>query len=418
MSAVSTVDRTQRRHTVLGFPLAVFYKFFDDQGNFLAASLTYYAFVAIFPLLLLASSIFGFVLQGNPELQEQALTSALGNFPIIGEELGRPEGLQGSVGAVVIGTIAALYGAIGVGQAIQNLMATAWAIPRNSRPNPFLSRFKSLGLISFAGIAVIAISVLSALGSNTEVFGGRANAAIGWAIQGATVLVVGLFLTLLFRLAAARRHQFSRAAPGAFTVAVLWQVLQYVGFQYATSVLSSTSAVNQTFGFVLGLFGLIYLASLIAVLGIEVNVVLARRLWPRALLTPFTDAVDLTEADRRAYAMYAQAQRHKGFETVAVRFDGRDGDTHEIVLEPHEKGPDTRGARHAQPDPFDEAVLRRWHNDPEAAPPAPLSPAVGIAAQPTPDDDVHHDLDPTRPVALPDLAPEPAPGMDPTPSDR
>ena len=66
----------------------------------------------------------------------------------------------------------------------------------------------------------------------------------------------------------------------------------------------------------LGLIGIIYIASVMAVLGVEVNVVLARRLWPRALLTPFTDSVDLTEADRRAYAMYAQMQRHKGFETV------------------------------------------------------------------------------------------------------
>ena len=81
-----------------------------------------------------------------------------------------------------------------------------------------------------------------------------------------------------------------------------------------------------------------------AILGVEVNVVLARRLWPRALLTPFTDSVDLTEADRRAYAMYAQMQRHKGFETVVVRFDGRDGDTHEIVLEPDKRGPDLRGS--------------------------------------------------------------------------
>jgi hypothetical protein len=70
------------------------------------------------------------------------------------------------------------------------------------------------------------------------------------------------------------------------------------------------------------------------VLGIEVNVVLTRRLWPRALLTPFTDAVDLTDADRRAYASYALMNRHKGFETVAVTFDGRDGDTHEIMLDP------------------------------------------------------------------------------------
>ena len=56
-------------------------------------------------------------------------------------------------------------------------------------------------------------------------------------------------------------------------------------------------------------------------IGIEVNVVLARRLWPRALLTAFKDDVDLTEADRRAYTAYAQAQRHKGFEHVEVTFD-------------------------------------------------------------------------------------------------
>ncbi len=54
------------------------------------------------------------------------------------------------------------------------------------------------------------------------------------------------------------------------------------------------------------------------VIGIELNVVLARRLWPRALLAPFTDDVDLTDADRRAYEDYAKAQRHKGFQRVRV----------------------------------------------------------------------------------------------------
>lgn len=350
MSAVGSVDRTQRRFGVLGFPLAVIYKFFDDQGNYLAAALTYYAFVAIFPLLLLASSIFGFILQGNPDLQEAALNSALSTFPIIGEQLGRPEGLQGSTGAVVVGSVAALYGALGVGQAIQNLMATAWAIPRNSRPNPVLLRLKSLVLLVFAGLSVLAISVLSAIGANTEVFGRGVNTTIRILILLATVLVVGCVLTVLMRFAAARSLSIVRAAPGAFTLALMWQLLQYIGFVYASRVLSSTSSLNQTFAFVLGLFGLIYIASVMAVLGVEVNVVLARRLWPRALLTPFTDSVDLTEADRRAYAMYAQMQRHKGFETVSVRFDGRDGDTHEIVLEPGARQPvTTSSTRPEQP---------------------------------------------------------------------
>ena len=351
MGAVGGVDRAQRRHTVLGFPLAVVYKFFDDQGNVLAAAVTYYAFVAIFPLLLLASSILGFLLQGNPELQEQVLDSALATFPIVGDELGRPQGLQGSTSAVVVGGLAALYGAVGLGQALQNLMAVAWAVPRNSRPNPVLARVRSLVLLVFAGFGVVGISVFSAVGRSTEIFGGRLDGTVAWLVQVATVVVVAAVLTVLFRLAAARSAGVRTALPGALAVAVMWQALQYIGTVYVTNVLTGASSLNQTFAFVLGLVGLIYIASVMAILGVEVNVVLARRLWPRALLTPFTDAVDLTEADRRAYAMYAQMQRHKGFETVVVRFDGRDGDTPEIVLEPGARGPEVRGAVDAAVDP-------------------------------------------------------------------
>jgi membrane protein len=92
--------------------------------------------------------------------------------------------------------------------------------------------------------------------------------------------------------------------------------------------------MNQTFALVLGLMGIIYLAAIIGVLGIELNVVLARKLWPRSLLTLFTDNVDLTDADRRTYAGLVHMNTIKGFESVAVRFDGRDGGTHEIVLDP------------------------------------------------------------------------------------
>ena len=63
---VDRVDDFQQRHPVVGFPLAVAYKFFDDQGNYLAAIITYYAFIAIFPLLLIASSVLGLVLQRQP----------------------------------------------------------------------------------------------------------------------------------------------------------------------------------------------------------------------------------------------------------------------------------------------------------------------------------------------------------------
>ncbi len=331
---VRSLDRAQRRSPVLGVPVAVFYKFYDDQGNYMVAALTYYAFMAIFPLLLLASSILGFILQDRPGLQDQVLNSALAQFPIIGDQLGRPEGMQGSTAAVVIGTLAALFGASGLGQAIQNCLNTAWAVPRNSRPNPVMARMKSLLILMLAGMSVLGISVLSAVGTSTEVFSDNVNATIRVLISLVTFVVVGLVLTGLSRLAAARHDYVGRSWPGAFSVAFMWQGLQFLGTIYATKVLAGTSSMNQTFGLVLGLIGLIYLAAVMGVLGIEINVVLARRLYPRSLATLFTDRVDLTDADRRTYAGLVHMNALKGFESVAVRFDERNGDTHEIVLEP------------------------------------------------------------------------------------
>ncbi len=321
MGLLDDADNFQRRHPVLGFPLGVVYKYFDDQGALQAATLTYYAFVAIFPLMLLGTSILGFVLSGNPGLRDAIVDSALGQFPIIGDELGRPDGLQGSVTGITVGVLAAVYGAMGLGQALQNLQHLAWSVPRNSRPNPFKARVKTLGLLVLAGTALLAVSVLSILISTTDLLV-TWGAQEKWLVIALTVLLVGAFLTLLFRFSATGEHSsLKRAAPGGFTLAVMWQALQFGGAAYVNRVLVDTSSMTKTFGLVLGLLGFLYIGAVMAVLAIEVNVVHTRRLFPRALLTPVTDHVVLTEADRTAYALYAGMQRHKGFETVNVSWD-------------------------------------------------------------------------------------------------
>ena len=109
--------------------------------------------------------------------------------------------------------------------------------------------------------------------------------------------------------------------PGGFVIAVLWQMLQLVGGVYVQHVIGRVNQMNAVFALVLGLVALLYIASVMAMFGVEVNVVLARRLYPRALLTPFTDDVELTAADERAYRDYAKAQRHKGFQRVRVTFE-------------------------------------------------------------------------------------------------
>ncbi len=321
MSVVGAVDNFQRRHPVLGFPLGVVYKFFDDQGNYLAAMMTYYAFVAIFPLMLLGTSILGFVLGARPEWQEDILNSALGQFPIIGDQLGRPEGLQGSAAGIAFGTLAALYGSLGLAQALQNAMHVAWSVPRNSRPNPIYARVKSLILLLTAGVALLSLTIVSTIASTTTAF---FDVGTKWLLPVLTVLVVGSMLTILFRFAATGQHSLRRAAPGGFALAVMWQLLQLLGALYVQQTLVGTTSMTKTFGLVLGLVGFLFIGAVMAVLAMEINVVIARRLFPRALLTPFTDAVELTPADRRAYAGYARMQRHKGFERVAVTWDEKD----------------------------------------------------------------------------------------------
>jgi membrane protein len=318
---IGRVDQFQRRHQVLGFPLGVVYKFFDDQGGYLAAIVTYYAFIAIFPLMLIASSVLGFVLQGNPKLQAEILESALSQFPIVGTQLGRPEGLQGSTSAVIIGALAAVYGVLGLGQASMNTMNVVWSVPRNSRLNPFLSRLRSLVLIALAGLAILAIAFITSFGSHFTALSPKLNSGMDLLLKLASLLINAFVLTWLFRLSTARRLTWRAAAPGGVAVALMWQLLQYVGGLYVSHVIARASAMNGVFALVLGLIGLIYIASVMAILGVEINVVLDRRLWPRALLTPFTDNVELTRADRRAYEAYAKAQRHKGFQSVSVSFE-------------------------------------------------------------------------------------------------
>ena len=317
---VDRVDELQRRRRVLGVPIAVVYKFFDDQGGYLAAVLTHYAFVAIFPMLLIASSVLGFVLQGHPALEHQILTSALAQFPIVGDQLGRPGGIQGSASAVVVGTLTATYGVIGLGQAAQNAVNVTWAIPRNSRLNPIVSRLRSLGWLVLAGLALVLVAVLAGVGSQVEVFDSRFGGAVHWALLATTVVVNAVVLSMMMRWSTPQKDRWRDVLPGAATIAVMWQGLQLLGGAYVSHVIAKASRMNGAFAVVLGLVALLYIASVMAMLGLEVNVVLGKQLYPRALLTPFTDAVRLTEADKRVYREYARAQRHKGFERVHVTF--------------------------------------------------------------------------------------------------
>lgn len=317
----ATLDNFQRRHPQAGFPLAVLYKYFDDSGGYLAALIAYYGFVSLFPLLLLLSTILGFVLSGDPHLQQQILNSTLSQFPVIGHQLGDPKGIGGGATGLIIGILGSLYGGLGVAQAVQYAMNTAWMVPKNNRPNPFKARGRSLLLLATAGLAILGTTVLSTIGAGNA---GSLGLVLKIVVLIASVLVNAAVFVLAFRIATARDLSVRDVAPGALGAAVVWQLLQTFGVVYVGHVVKGASATNGVFAMVLGLIAFLYLTGVAVVLCVEINVVRVDRLHPRSLLTPFTDNVVLTGGDRRAYRGQATAQRNKGFEDIDVDFHDPD----------------------------------------------------------------------------------------------
>lgn len=325
MSTVERVDRFQREHAWIGLPVAVIYKIVDDRAPYLAALVTYYAIVSLFPLLLLFTSITGFVLERHPHLRDRLTNAAVNYFPAIGDKIsGDISGFQGSGIALAIGVIGTLYGGLGVMQAAQTAFNTMYGVPRNEQPNPFKSRLRSLGLIALLGLAVVsstAITSFLAFADSLPIGDGLALRPVGYLLT--WLLDVGLF-TAGFRLLTSRDLHVRNVLTGGLLAGSTFMAIQVFGGRFVSHEVTHGSALYGAFGVVLAAIAWVYLVSLSVMIAAEVNVVLHLRLFPRALLTPFTDDVVLTDGDRRAYTLYAATQRFKGFETVHAHFGHQD----------------------------------------------------------------------------------------------
>jgi membrane protein len=310
-SLLREADELQQRHAWLAFPLAAWRKFADDQAGNLAALIAYYAFVALFPLLLALVTILDLVLAGHPDIRERIVSSALATYPVIGPQLKSSVHALSTTGvALAIGLAGTLFGARGLALATQNAMNAAWAVPYHRRPKARVSLLRSAGLILLVGPSELATLVLSGLAAGTGDVLTGAGARIG-AIAISLALNAGVFW-LAYRLATASAVGTRELLPGAVVAATAWQVLQVAGGFLLSHQLARHSALYGVFAVVLGLLAWLFLQAQITLCAVEVNVVRAYRLWPRSVLRPrFVPLARLTEADVRAYRLYAEAQQRQ-----------------------------------------------------------------------------------------------------------
>lgn len=289
---------------MLGFPLAVLKKFSEDQAGGLAAQITFFAFLSIFPLLLVMVTVLGMLLSHNPHLQHQVLDSALTEFPVIGPQLSSNVHALGRSGlGLAVGLVGTLLGARGVASAIQNAMNRVWEVPRLRRPRFPFNWLRNFGVIGLFGVGALATTGLSGIAT------WGAGVAGPW--SRVAVLAISLVINILLfwvglRLATAPEVSFRDLRLGAVLAAIIWQVLQAVGGYVVAHDLRHASSVYGTFGLVLGLIAWLYLQARLTLYAVEADVVRRRGMWPRSLFPP-----PLTDEDREAYDAYAKAEQRR-----------------------------------------------------------------------------------------------------------
>jgi membrane protein len=279
---LGAVDRFQQRWPAIAFPVAVWLKFNDDQAGNLAALISYYAYAALLPLLLILVTVLNIVLRNHPTLRDDLLQSAVSQYPVMAQIKASLGSIPGTGPALIIGIVLLLLGARGVARAMQNAMCVVWDIPKEQRPGFPWSSLWAFALLFAIGGGFVVTAFLS------TVAGGAGNVLKGVPAHVVTVLIslvvnVGVFW-LSFRIATARQVPWRQLRTGAITAAVCWQILQVFGGYLLTHQLHRASQLYGTFGIVLGLLTWLFTQAEVTLYAAEADVVLARHLWPRSIL--------------------------------------------------------------------------------------------------------------------------------------
>ncbi|MCW2911640.1 MAG: hypothetical protein JWL68_6429 [Actinomycetia bacterium] len=311
---IRRIDATQQRFTPTAFVFAVFKKYGDDNGGVLVANLAYSSFIALFPLLLVLVTVLGLAASIDASFRQTVIDGVASQVPQIGTQLTENvhELRRSSVIGLVVGMVGLVWGASGLAQAGLFTMEQVWNLPGPARPGYFQRLGRAMEFIGVLGVGVVLTTLLAAL--NT--YGQKAVIFVVLAEVAAALVNVGMYL-ISFRVLTPKGIPAQRLIPGAVAGGIAWTVLQIVGTYLVHHFLHSNSVYGY-FATVLGLVAYINVAVQITVYAAEINVVLARRLWPRSIVQP-----PLTEADRASMALQALQNQRREEQHIEVSFDDR-----------------------------------------------------------------------------------------------
>jgi membrane protein len=286
------VMAVRRRSRIVDVAIETVDCFRRHQTGRNAAVLAYWGFLSVFPLLLAATTILGFVLEGNEDLRNDIVDSALSQIPVVGSTIRKNTGdLDGNTWALVLGLLTALWASMKAFIGVQAAFDDVWEVDIDKRANVAIKRLRALiGLIAI-GVAQVATVVLSGIAGASEL----APISKVLIVVGALIVNIAVVASV-FRFLTAAPVTWTMVWPGAVFAGVLFTALQLVGTVVVSRMIADAGEIYGTFASMLALMSWFSLHALISLYGAELNAALERRRELRRNVTGWlTSDLDRTD---------------------------------------------------------------------------------------------------------------------------
>lgn len=274
------IDSFQQRHKFLAFPIAVIKRYGDEKVGYQAALITYYAFLSLFPLLMIFITVLAIVAEANPELRNQIQQTVFQAFPALGKDLDdNVDMLQGSGLALGLQFLVVVYGARGLANILQESFNNLWHIEKEQRPGFLGDNLRSFGMMLAVGLGMIIGSAIS-YGLSGIIDIGTLGVLL---INIVNILITFVLFLAVFRLGTSNTIGLGTLVMGAAIAAIGVLLVQRFGGIIMSEQLQRLEGLYGSFAATLGLLFWIYLQAQIIMYAIVATVVRTRNDWPKKL---------------------------------------------------------------------------------------------------------------------------------------
>ena len=263
MKIKEKVDEYGERWKWFGTALAVQKRYTELNGNYLASSVTLSSFLSLFPLLLFAIAIVGFVAAGNTDFAD----SVINRLGITGEaadniNLALRQAQNSRRAVSVIGIIGLLWSGLGLVAAVQYAINATWQVAGRGW------RDKVSGLLWLAGAALLFLTSFA----TTTAINFLPTFFLPLTTLASLSVSLGLWLWT-FKILSTRDIGWKALLPGAVVGAIGLEILKIVGGVYVPRAVGSAEALWGALGVVFAILAWLLFFGRLVVYSAVVNVI-------------------------------------------------------------------------------------------------------------------------------------------------